>query len=182
MSLITRKTDLHDRSAFKSPELALDIFQTVVTRILPLRQGDLELWQNDPEDFALREEAEQDTSQWRFDLRPAAETVLQDLMSDATDDAYNAITVPWLAQALQSVRQSMRHDCATAHSAYVHFPGNDTDLPSMLRKEAIYVACGVQPTALRNAVDFSEWLTATLAPGAQQTQAKCVLSHLESVS
>lgn len=59
------------------------------------------------------------------------------------------------------------------------FSGNHTDLQSMLRKEAIYVACGVQPTALRNALNFSEWLTNTLAPEAQQTEAKCVSACVE---
>lgn len=118
-ALVICWTDPYLYSAFKSPELALTIFQTVVTRILPLRQSDLELWQIDPEDFALKEEAEQDSSQWKFDLRPAAETVLQDLMSDATDDAYNAITVPWLTQALQSARQSTHQIHEISPSAYV---------------------------------------------------------------
>lgn len=77
---------------FNSPEFATRCVETIVHRLLLLRQADLTKWQEDPEEWIKDEEDEK----WQYDVRPAAGVYLQDLIKN-----YTETVAPLLIQYLQ---------------------------------------------------------------------------------
>ncbi|GAA5972295.1 hypothetical protein JCM11641_002396 [Rhodosporidiobolus odoratus] len=111
------------------------LVEMLITRLLPLRQEDLEKWNEDPEEWMNEEEMER----WEFELRPCAEHVLKALLS-----VYRDQLAPSMAGFLQQVSapQSME---------------------GLLLKEAVYTAIGRSPSDLAEAINFPQWLEQTLA-------------------
>ncbi|ORY75687.1 armadillo-type protein [Leucosporidium creatinivorum] len=124
-----------------SPEFVKQFAELLVTRLLPLRQVDLEKWADDPEEYMNEEEADR----WEYELRPCAEHVLQSLLSHYKDDLG-----PSMAGLLQqaSAPQSME---------------------GLLLKEGVYCAFGRSPSDLEAAINFDNWLDNTLIPEAAGT-------------
>lgn len=71
-SLVEWKRNLNMPSIFENEEMVLDVANTLVDKLIPLTKEDLELWQEDPEDWSVAEEA--DT--YNMDVRPIAERTL----------------------------------------------------------------------------------------------------------
>ncbi|GAA6036573.1 hypothetical protein JCM8097_001232 [Rhodosporidiobolus ruineniae] len=118
------------------PGFVQQLAELLITRLLPLRQDDLEKWSEDPEEWMNEEEMER----WEFELRPCAEHVLKALLS-----AYREELGPSMAALLQQV--------STPQS-----------MEGLLLKEAVYTAVGRSPSDLESAINFTEWLENTLAP------------------
>ena len=78
---------------FSSPEFASRCVETIVQRLLLLRQPDLTKWQEDPEEWIKEEEDDK----WQYDVRPAAGAYLQDLIKNYTDTV-----APLLIQYMQN--------------------------------------------------------------------------------
>ncbi|KAJ2490208.1 hypothetical protein IWW37_003317 [Coemansia sp. RSA 2050] len=66
--------------------------ETLMCHYLPLKAGDMEMWQNDPEAWIANE----DLDHWEFDVRRSAERLFKDLVNQQRDR-----TVPELVRALQ---------------------------------------------------------------------------------
>ncbi|GJN91530.1 hypothetical protein Rhopal_004553-T1 [Rhodotorula paludigena] len=118
------------------PDFVQQLAQLLITRLLPLRQEDLEKWSEDPEEWMNEEEMDR----WEFELRPCAEYVLKALLS-----AYREELGPSMAAFLQQVSTPQSMD-------------------ELLLKEAVYTAVGRSPSDLEGSVNFKEWLEGTLAP------------------
>ncbi|BGP12651.1 hypothetical protein JCM10213v2_000568 [Rhodosporidiobolus nylandii] len=118
-----------------APEFVQQFAEMLITRLLPLRQDDLEKWNEDPEEWMNEEEMER----WEFELRPCAEFVMKALLS-----AYRDELGPKMVEYLQQVSQPQ-------------------DLDGLLLKEAVYTAVGRSPSDLESAIDFTQWLNGTLA-------------------
>ncbi|GAA5826975.1 hypothetical protein JCM11251_002187 [Rhodosporidiobolus azoricus] len=116
------------------PGFVQQFTELLITRLLPLRQEDLEAWEADPEDWMNEEEMER----WEFELRPCAEFVLKALLS-----AFREELGPNMAALLQQVSQPQ-------------------DMDGLLLKEAVYTAVGRSPGDLESAIDFQQWLAGTL--------------------
>ncbi|GAA5891120.1 hypothetical protein JCM6882_006430 [Rhodosporidiobolus microsporus] len=123
------------------PGFVQQFAELLITRLLPLRQEDLDAWEADPEDWMNEEEMER----WEFELRPCAEHVLKALLS-----AFREELGPNMAALLQQVSQPQ-------------------DMNGLLLKEAVYTAVGRSPSDLESAVDFQQWLAGTLTQECQGT-------------
>ncbi|TKA55315.1 hypothetical protein B0A53_02239 [Rhodotorula sp. CCFEE 5036] len=118
-----------------SPDFVQQFAEVLITRMLPLRQEDLQKWEQDPEEWMNEEEQDR----WEYDLRPCAEYVLKALLS-----AHREQLGPNMAALLQQVST----------------PQNMDDL---LLKEAVYTAIGRSPSDLEKYIDFNQWLEGTLS-------------------
>ncbi|PRQ76874.1 Armadillo-type fold [Rhodotorula toruloides] len=128
--------DWDGRAPLEPPEGFVEQFtDLLVKQLLPLRQDDLEKWQEDPEEWMNEEEMER----WEFDLRPCAENVLKALASVQREKVG-----PILVQLLQSV-------------------ANPQTMDELLLKEAVYTAVGRSPSELEPYIPFEDWLRNTLA-------------------
>ncbi|KAF9282312.1 hypothetical protein BGZ68_006073 [Mortierella alpina] len=62
---------------FMTAETSNKLAEILITKYMRLTEDDLEEWDNNPEEWALEEEADS----WRYQLRPCAEKVFMDLLS-----------------------------------------------------------------------------------------------------
>ncbi|BGP21505.1 hypothetical protein JCM10295v2_000380 [Rhodotorula toruloides] len=128
--------DWDGRAPFDPPEGFVEQFtDLLVKKLLPLRQDDLQKWQEDPEEWMNEEEMER----WEFDLRPCAENVLKALASVQREKVGQI-----LVRLLQSVT-------------------NPQTMDELLLKEAVYTAVGRSPSELEPYIPFEDWLRNTLA-------------------
>ncbi|KDE05416.1 hypothetical protein MVLG_04211 [Microbotryum lychnidis-dioicae p1A1 Lamole] len=119
--------------------------EILVTRLMPLRQTDLEKWRDDPEEWMNEEAANRE----EFELRPCAEYVFRSLLSHYKDDLAPMMKA-WL-------RRSISVD------------GQNNEWEALLFKEGVYCALGHCPADLKESIDFENWLTTTLIPEAHGT-------------
>ncbi|GAA5866359.1 hypothetical protein JCM3774_006631 [Rhodotorula dairenensis] len=117
-----------------SPDFVQQFAEVLITRMLPLRQEDLQKWEQDPEEWMNEEEQDR----WEYDLRPCAEYVLKALLS-----AHRELLGPNMAALL--------HQVSTPQS-----------MDDLLLKEAVYTAIGRSPSDLEGYIDFNHWLESTL--------------------
>ncbi|SCV68568.1 BQ2448_689 [Microbotryum intermedium] len=127
------------------PKFAPEFAEILVTRLIPLRQVDLEKWQDDPEEWMNEEAANRE----EFELRPCAEYVLRSLLSHYKDELAPMMK-GWL----------MRSISVDAHN---------NEWEALLLKEGVYCALGHSPADLKESIDFEHWLTTTLIPEARGT-------------
>ncbi|GAA6047821.1 hypothetical protein JCM3770_004659 [Rhodotorula araucariae] len=118
------------------PGFVQQFAELLITRLLPLRQEDLDRWSEDPEEWMNEEEAER----WEFELRPCAEHVLKALLSAFRDELG-----PSIAGLLRQV-------------------STPQDMAGLILKEAVYTAVGRSPSDLEASINFKEWLENVLAP------------------
>ncbi|TNY19776.1 armadillo-type protein [Rhodotorula diobovata] len=118
------------------PGFVQQLAHLLITRMLPLRQDDLDKWTEDPEEWMNEEEAER----WEFELRPCAEYVLRALLAAFKDELG-----PSVAGLLQRVSAPQ-------------------DMAGLLLKEAVYTAVGRSPSDLEASINFKDWLENVLAP------------------
>ncbi|CAG9791055.1 unnamed protein product [Diatraea saccharalis] len=110
----------------------------LVTHYFVLSADDLALWDAEPESFATDEAGES----WKYSLRPCTEALFMELFQ------FRNVLAPELVRLLASLQQR---------------PILPDDLPSILKKDAIYNAVGLAAFDLYDDVDFDEWFTNVLS-------------------
>ncbi|GAO50190.1 ARM repeat-containing protein [Saitoella complicata NRRL Y-17804] len=117
-----------------TPDMLTRSMEVLITKYLVLRPDDLQMWEDDGEEWMNEEE--QDA--WEYQLRPCAERLLLELMQHFRQ----LLTAPLLG-VLQSL-------------------ANPTDLNGLLLKDAVYNAFGLAASVLFDAVDFDAIITGQL--------------------
>lgn len=110
------------------------------------RQADLEEWEEDEDEWELREEGGGDA--WEFEVRPCAEKLFMDLVLN-----FKHLLVEPLLQFFQSVTG----------------PSQST----LVVKDAVYTAMGLSAPVIFQSFDFDTFLTSTLVNDVQQTGPGC---------
>ncbi|KAJ2744426.1 hypothetical protein GGI20_002970 [Coemansia sp. BCRC 34301] len=75
-----------------TPPFVAQMSETLTCYYIPLKAGDIEMWQDDPEAWIVNE----DLDHWEFDVRRSAERLFKDLVGQQRD-----LIVPELVRALQ---------------------------------------------------------------------------------
>eukprot|EP00808_Paulinella_micropora_P011556 g82632.t1 len=128
--------------SFFTPTQVKDLAQLVLTKLLPLRPEDLQRWRIEPEVYRKEESSLKAEEK----ARPAAQALLKSLMTK-----FQQLLAPLVLQLLQEV---------------VRKPASD--LPSLLKKEAVFHAVGIGsdilgPEFKKHNFDFSQLYTRCLA-------------------
>jgi hypothetical protein len=122
-------------------ELVAGIANTIVTKFFVFRQVDLEAWEEDEDEWEIREEGGGDT--WEFEVRPCAEKLFMDLVIN-----FKHLLVQPLLSFFQSV-------AGESHSTVV-------------TKDAVYTAMGLSAPVVFQSFDLDAFLTSTLVNDVQQ--------------
>ncbi|CZR55420.1 related to nuclear transport factor [Phialocephala subalpina] len=122
-------------------ELVGQMASTIVTKFFVFRQVDLEEWEEDPDEWEIREEGGGDT--WEFEVRPCSEKLFMDLVIN-----YKHLLVQPLLSFFNSVA------------------GGESDV---VTKDAVYTAMGLSAAVVHHSFDFDSFLTSTLVNDIQQT-------------
>ncbi|ESZ98817.1 hypothetical protein SBOR_0786 [Sclerotinia borealis F-4128] len=123
-------------------QLVAEMASVIVTKFFVFRQVDLESWEEDEDEWEIREEGGGDT--WEFEVRPCAEKLFMDLVINFKD-----LLMAPLLQYFQSVTGSN---------------GN-----SVVTKDAVYTAMGLSAAVIHQSFDFDTFLTSTLDNDVRQT-------------
>ena len=129
------------KSQLLTDDLVAGIANTIVTKIFVFRQVDLEAWEEDEDEWEIREEGGGDT--WEFEIRPSAEKLFMDLVIN-----FKRLLVQPLLSFFQSV-------AGENHSTVV-------------TKDAVYTAMGLSAPVVFQSFDFDAFLTSTLVNDVQQ--------------
>ena len=143
------------RDALSGPSLA-SLVDALVSRQLRLRKGDLSLWRDDPEAWALS--AESSSAAWRDSRRGAAEALLS-----AAVAAERGTLAPRLAQRLRETCARFDGAAAAVAASTPSLSAVSALIESALDKEAAAAAATVASYELHDHVSFSEWLAVDLA-------------------
>ncbi|KAF7934561.1 hypothetical protein EAE99_003011 [Botrytis elliptica] len=130
------------KSQLLSEQLIAEMASVIVTKFFVFRQVDLEAWEEDEDEWEIREEGGGDT--WEFEVRPCAEKLFMDLVINFKD-----LLVAPLLQYFQSVTGSNGQ--------------------SVVTKDAVYTAMGLSAAVIHQSFDFDTFLTSTLVNDVQQT-------------
>ncbi|KAL0949404.1 hypothetical protein HGRIS_009466 [Hohenbuehelia grisea] len=130
-----------------SQEFIENAVKLLVTRFVPLNPADLENWMADPEEWVNSESKEND--QWEYEIRPCSERLLMQLSNQ-----HSQFVVPLLESTFKQL--------ATQPAS---------SLESVVQKEALYCALGRCANRLKDVIPFDHWLSQTLLPEAQETNA-----------
>ncbi len=112
-------------------DLVGQIASTLVTKFFVFRQVDLEAWEEEPDEWEIREEGGGDT--WEFEIRPCSEKLFMDLVVNYKD---------LLVQPLLSFFQSVTGDSQS----------------SVVTKDAVYTAMGLSAPIIFESFDFDAFL------------------------
>jgi hypothetical protein len=129
------KTDL------LTEELISQIANVIVTKFFVFRQVDLQAWEEDEDEWEIREEGGGDT--WEFEIRPCSEKLFMDIVIN-----YKQLLVPPLLLFFQSV--------------------SGADQGNVVSKDAIYTALGLSAPVVCQDFDFDSFLTSTLVNDVQR--------------
>ncbi|KAM3067576.1 hypothetical protein ACMFMG_000109 [Clarireedia jacksonii] len=130
------------KSQLLTDELVSQIASVIVTKFFVFRQVDLEAWEEDEDEWEIREGGGGDS--WEFEVRPCAEKLFMDLVINFKD-----LLVEPLLQFFQSVA--------------------GTNENSVVTKDAVYTAMGLSAAVIYQSFDFDSFLTSTLVNDVQQT-------------
>jgi hypothetical protein len=122
--------------------LVAQLANVIVTKFFVFRQIDLEAWEEDQDEWEIREEGGGDTSE--FEVRPCSEKLFMDLVIN-----YKELLVQPLLSFFQSVAG-----------------GSDS---TVVTKDAVYTAMGLSAPVVFKSFDFNSFLTSTLVNDVQQT-------------
>ena len=114
----------------------------IVTKFFVFRQVDLEAWEEDEDEWEIREEGGGDT--WEFEVRPCSEKLFMDLVINFKN---------LLVQPLLSFFQSVAGE----------------NQSTVVTKDAVYTAMGLSAPVVFQSFDFDSFLTSTLVNDIQQT-------------
>ncbi|KAK2594260.1 hypothetical protein QQS21_008039 [Conoideocrella luteorostrata] len=121
-------------------DLVIQIVNSIITHLFVFRRSDLELWEEDPEEWEQQEQNEGNAYEW--EVRPCAEKLFLDLLTN-----FKQLIIPPLLSYFQTA-QSPQSDIAT--------------------KEAVYTAMGLAAAHVSEVFDFDDMLSSTIAHDAQQ--------------
>ncbi|XP_012282091.1 importin-11 [Orussus abietinus] len=125
------------REEFFTAETLTEICSRLVTHYFQLTSVDLELWDTDPENFAIDDAGES----WKYSLRPCTESV------------FHAIFHHYKNVLISVVVDLMQH----------HYqPVDPNNLHAILLKDAVYNAVGLAASDLYDQVNFDQWFSTTL--------------------
>jgi hypothetical protein len=130
------------KSQLLTDELVAAIANTIVTKFFVFRQVDLEAWEEDEDEWEIREEGGGDT--WEFEVRPCSEKLFMDLVIN-----FKHLLVQPLLSFFQSVAGESQSTVVT--------------------KDAVYTAMGLSAPVVFQSFDFDAFLTSTLVNDVQQT-------------
>ncbi|KUJ24549.1 ARM repeat-containing protein [Mollisia scopiformis] len=130
------------KSQLLTDQLVGEMASTIVTKFFIFRQVDLEEWEEDPDEWKIREEGGGDT--WEFEVRPCSEKLFMDLVIN-----YKHLLVEPLLSFFQSVA--------------------GTGQSNVVTKDAVYTAMGLSASVVHHSFDFDSFLTSTLVNDVQQT-------------
>lgn len=122
-------------------DLVAGIANIIVTKFFVFRQVDLEAWEEDEDEWEIREEGGGDT--WEFEVRPCSEKLFMDLVIN-----FKHLLVQPLLSFFRSV-------AGTEHS-------------NVVTKDAVYTAMGLSAPVVFQTFDFDAFLTSTLVNDVQQ--------------
>ncbi|KAG9233175.1 armadillo-type protein [Amylocarpus encephaloides] len=129
------------KSQLLSDELVCQMANVIVTKFFIFRQVDLEAWEEDEDEWEIREEGGGDT--WEFEVRPCSEKLFMDLVIH-----FSHLLVGPLLSFFQSVA--------------------GTEQASVVMKDAVYTAMGLSAPVVFQSFDFDAFLTSTLVKDIQQ--------------
>ncbi|KAI9047812.1 hypothetical protein LZ554_008520 [Drepanopeziza brunnea f. sp. 'monogermtubi'] len=132
------------KSQLLTDTLVSEMASVIVTKFFVFRQVDLEAWEEDEDEWEIREEGGGDT--WEFEVRPCAEKLFMDLVIN-----YKHLLVEPLLSFFQSVA--------------------GTGQSSVVTKDAVYTAMGLAAPVVHLSFDFDSFLTSTLVHDVQQAGA-----------
>lgn len=123
-------------------DLVSEMASVIVTKFFVFRQVDLEAWEEDEDEWEIREEGGGDT--WEFEVRPCAEKLFMDLVIN-----FKHLLVQPLLGFFLSVA--------------------GTEQSTVVTKDAVYTAMGLSAPVVHQTFDFDGFLTSTLVNDVQQT-------------
>ncbi|KAJ6635893.1 Importin-11 [Pseudolycoriella hygida] len=121
---------------FFTPVRLSYICEKIVMHYFLLTQPELEQWDDDPEAFCLDESGES----WKYALKPCTEAFFLALFSQFREDMTTE-----MAKYIKTTQGQVLND--------------QSDLKSILAKDAIYNAAGLVSFNLYDEIDFDEWFT-----------------------
>ncbi|PVH87132.1 ARM repeat-containing protein [Cadophora sp. DSE1049] len=130
------------KSRLLTDQLVSQMASVIVTKFFVFRQVDLEAWEEDEDEWEIREEGGGDT--WEFEVRPCSEKLFMDLVIN-----YKHLLVEPLLSFFQSVA--------------------GTSQSTVVTKDAVYTAMGLSAPVVHQSFDFDSFLTSTLVNDIQQT-------------
>ena len=129
------KTDL------LTEELVSQIANVIVTKFFVFRQIDLQAWEEDEDEWEIREEGGGDT--WEFEIRPCSEKLFMDIVLN------------------------YKHQMVSPLLTFFHSVSGASQ-GSVVSKDAIYTALGLSAPVVCQEFDFDSFLTSTLVNDVQQ--------------
>ncbi|XP_012055952.1 PREDICTED: importin-11 [Atta cephalotes] len=125
------------RQEFFTPEILTEICSRLVTHYFLLTPADLEMWDTQPENFAIDDGGES----WKYSLRPCTESLFLAIFHHYRD-----------------ILASVLVDLMRQH----HQPVDPNNLHAILVKDAVYRAVGLAAFDLYDEVNFDQWFSTTL--------------------
>ncbi|KAI9744571.1 MAG: hypothetical protein M1818_002100 [Claussenomyces sp. TS43310] len=122
-------------------DLITQIAHVIVTKFFVFRPADLEAWEEEPDEWEIREEGGGDT--WEFEVRPCAEKLFMDAVLN-----FKHLLVQPLLGFFHSVAATSQSDVVT--------------------KDSVYTAMGLSAAVVYKEFDFDSFLTSTLVNDVQQ--------------
>lgn len=125
------------KTAFFTPPMLSETIQQLILFYLPLTAEDLKSWELDPENFVNEEAGES----WRYNLRACIEVLYLSLLSEFRSTVTQVVT-----EMIKLLQGS---------------PPSD-DISVLLKKDAVYNACGLSSYDLFDEIDFDQWFLTQL--------------------
>ncbi|XP_014473322.1 PREDICTED: importin-11 [Dinoponera quadriceps] len=126
------------KEEFFTPDTLKEICSRLVTHYFLLTPTDLELWDAEPENFAIDDGGGES---WKYSLRPCTECAFMTIFHNFRD-----------------VLSSVLVDLMRQH----HQPVDPNNLHAILVKDAVYRAVGLAAFDLYDEVNFDQWFSTTL--------------------
>lgn len=125
---------IQSKNDFFTQERLSYMCEKIIMHYFLLTKSDLDLWDEDPESFALDEGGES----WKYALHPCTETFFLTLYIQ-----YRQILTVEVMKYIQKSQVTILHD--------------NSDLKDILLKDSIYNAAGLSAFHLFDEVDFDQW-------------------------
>ncbi|CAG8596026.1 7001_t:CDS:10 [Dentiscutata erythropus] len=116
-----------------TPNFVESCAELLISNLIILRKDDLIMWEEDPEGWINYDESDH----WEHHLRPCAEKVFMDLLSQ-----YRDLLSPKIVKLIENVAKSQTCD--------------------LILKDAVYCAVGLGAHELYDELDFDSWLVNSL--------------------
>ncbi|KAI2472510.1 ARM repeat-containing protein [Annulohypoxylon bovei var. microspora] len=126
-------------------DLIVEVANVIITRFLLFRQADLDVWEEDPQEWEQREETEGNAYQW--EVRPCAEKLFLDLLTH-----YKGLLIQRLLTYFTTLEDP--------HTALV-------------TREAVYTAMGLAANLVYQEVEFETLLKTIIVADAQRAEPMC---------